>query len=192
MSEMLEAVRKGDLFLNHQPKLDLRTSVITGVEALARWNHPTRGFIRPDLFVGMAEETGHIRALTDYVLAQAIEDQARLRAAGHDVLMSVNISGRLIDDVKQGEADGVAAIVIAGDPSVNAGMNFCGQPGSCGCNGIDCGVFHADRLYEFIATLGTNGYAADLCAGAQAVPTAVETALTASIDLACEQFEPPM
>ncbi|PIB93163.1 bifunctional diguanylate cyclase/phosphodiesterase [Caulobacter sp. FWC2] len=98
MSEMLEAVRKGELYLNHQPKLDLRTGAITGVEALARWNHPTRGFIRPDLFVGMAEETGHIRALTDYVLAQAIEDQARLRAAGHDVLMSVNISGRLIDD----------------------------------------------------------------------------------------------
>ena len=98
MSEMLEAVRKGRLYLNHQPKLDLRTGAITGVEALARWNHPSRGFIRPDLFVGMAEETGHIRALTDYVLAQAIEDQARLRAAGHDVLMSVNISGRLIDD----------------------------------------------------------------------------------------------
>ncbi|WP_454759237.1 putative bifunctional diguanylate cyclase/phosphodiesterase [Caulobacter segnis] len=98
MSEMLEAVRKGELYLNHQPKLDLRTGQITGVEALARWNHPTRGFIRPDLFVGMAEETGHIRALTDYVLAQAIDDQARLRGAGHDVLMSVNVSGRLIDD----------------------------------------------------------------------------------------------
>ncbi|WP_297509635.1 EAL domain-containing protein [uncultured Caulobacter sp.] len=98
MSEMLEAVRRGQLYLNHQPKLDLRTGLITGVEALARWNHPTRGFLRPDLFVGMAEETGHIRALTDYVLDQAIEDQARLAAAGHDVLMSVNISGRLIDD----------------------------------------------------------------------------------------------
>lgn len=103
MSEMLEAVRKGDLFLNHQPKLDLRTGAITGVEALARWNHPTRGYIRPDLFVGMAEETGHIRALTDYVLGQAIEDQARLRAAGHDVMMSVNISGRLIDDAEFAE-----------------------------------------------------------------------------------------
>jgi EAL domain-containing protein (putative c-di-GMP-specific phosphodiesterase class I)/GGDEF domain-containing protein len=98
MSEMLAAVENGDLFLNHQPKLDLRNGQITGVEALARWNHPTRGFLRPDLFVGMAEETGHIRALTDYVLSQAIEDQARLRTAGHDVLMSVNISGRLIDD----------------------------------------------------------------------------------------------
>ncbi|MET3664637.1 EAL domain-containing protein [Caulobacter sp. 1776] len=113
MSEMLEAVRKGDLFLNHQPKLDLRTGAVTGVEALARWNHPTRGYIRPDLFVGMAEETGHIRVLTDYVLAQAIEDQARLRAAGHDVMMSVNISGRLIDDSDFAEY-AIAEVTAAG------------------------------------------------------------------------------
>lgn len=98
---------------------------------------------------------------------------------------------RLVDDVKKGEADGVAAIVIAGDPTVDAGQNFCGQPGSCGCNGLDCGVFHADRLYEFITMLGTNGHAADLCMGANAVPDAVETALTANIGIACEQFEPP-
>ena len=103
MSEMLEGVRTGALFLHHQPKLDLRTGAITGVEALVRWDHPTRGFMRPDLFVGMAEETGHIRALTDYVLTQAIADQARLRAAGHDALMSVNISGRLIDDAEFAE-----------------------------------------------------------------------------------------
>lgn len=101
------------------------------------------------------------------------------------------LTQRLIDDVKLGEADGVAAIVVAGDPDVNAGMNFCGQPGSCGCNGLDCGIFHADRLYQFVGMLGSNGHAADLCAGAQAVPQAVETALTSSIDLACEQFEPP-
>jgi len=99
MSEMLEAVRTGALFLNHQPKLDLRTGAITGAEALVRWIHPTRGFLGPDLFVGMAEETGHIRALTDYVIDQAIADQQVLRAAGHDLLMSVNISGRLIDDL---------------------------------------------------------------------------------------------
>lgn len=113
MSEMLEAVRKGELYLNHQPKLDIRSGAITGVEALARWNHPTRGFIRPDLFVGMAEETGHIRALTDYVLTQAIEDQARLREAGHDVLMSVNISGRLIDDHAFAE-HAIAEVAAAG------------------------------------------------------------------------------
>lgn len=102
-----------------------------------------------------------------------------------------DLTARLITNVKKGEADGVAAIVVAGDPNVNGGMNFCGQPGSCGCNGLDCGVFHADRLWQFVSMLAQNGHAEDLCMGAQAVPDAVQTALTESIDLACEQFEPP-
>jgi EAL domain-containing protein (putative c-di-GMP-specific phosphodiesterase class I)/GGDEF domain-containing protein len=100
MSEMLEGVTTGALFLHHQPKLDLRSGAITGVEALVRWNHPTRGLLRPDLFVGMAEETGHIRALTDCVIDRAIVDQRALREVGHDLTISVNISGRLIDDAE--------------------------------------------------------------------------------------------
>ena len=92
--------------------------------------------------------------------------------------------------LKAGDSAGVAVIVVAGDPTVNDGMNFCGQPGSCGCDGLDCGVFHADRLYEF-TTLLTNGFAADICGGASAVPMAVKTALTEKIDLACMQFDPP-
>jgi len=94
-------------------------------------------------------------------------------------------------DVKAGDAGAVAAIVVAGDPTSNDGVNFCGQPGSCGCDGFDCGVFHADRLYEMTTLLGANGYAADICGGSQAVPTAVKTALTEKIDLACMEFEPP-
>lgn len=135
MSEMLDGVATGALFLNHQPKLDLRTGTITGVEALVRWNHPTRGFMRPDLFVGMAEETGHIRALTDYVMSQAIADQKRLRDAGHDVLMSVNISGRLIDDadfadraIEQVSREGaricfeITETAVIGNPDVALGV----------------------------------------------------------------------
>lgn len=103
----------------------------------------------------------------------------------------LDLHNRLVANVKQGETDGVAAIVVAGDPEVDAGVNFCGQPGSCGCDGLDCGVFHADRLYQFIDLLGASGRAADLCAGPQSLPSAVQTALTEDIDIACEQFEPP-
>jgi EAL domain-containing protein (putative c-di-GMP-specific phosphodiesterase class I) len=53
----------------------------------------------PDLFVPMAEETGHIRALTEWVLVRALTDQAALRLAGHDISMSVNLSGRLLHDL---------------------------------------------------------------------------------------------
>lgn len=93
--------------------------------------------------------------------------------------------------VKNDDIGGVAAIVVAGDPALAGGMNFCGQPGSCGCNGLDCQVFHADRLYQFTGMLGANGYAADLCKGTKSVPEAVKTALTEKIDLACMKFDPP-
>ena len=117
MSEMLDGVTTGALFLHHQPKLDLRSGTVTGVEALVRWNHPTRGLLRPDLFVGMAEETGHIRALTECVLDLAIADQKALSQAGHDLLMSVNISGRLVDDTEFADR--------AIDKIAAAGARFC-------------------------------------------------------------------
>ena len=117
MSEMLEGVATGALFLHHQPKLDLRSGAITGLEALVRWDHPTRGLLRPDLFVGMAEETGHIRALTDCVIDRAIVDQRALRDTGHDLTISINISGRLIDDAEF--ADRAIEKIAA------AGAHFC-------------------------------------------------------------------
>lgn len=94
---------------------------------------------------------------------------------------------------KGGDPKAVAAIIVAGDPTVNGGVNFCNQPGSCGCTGGgDCSVFHADRLWEFAnAQTGTNGYKGNLCAGPQSVPDAVKAALTSSIDLACQNYVPP-
>ena len=94
----------------------------------------------------------------------------------------------LVDSVKAGQEEGVAVISIAGDPSSNDGLNFCGQPGSCGCNDIDCGVFHATRLYAFADLLGERGITADLC-GAN-VPTVVEQVLTDNVDEICQNFEP--
>jgi hypothetical protein len=80
----------------------------------------------------------------------------------------------------------LATIVIAGDPTVNGMTNGCGQPQSCGDT-----AYHADRLYEFAGLQeGMNGFTADICDGAAAVPLAVQTALTDNIDLACQEFEP--
>lgn len=98
MSDMLKAIENGEIYLNLQPKFDLRRARTTGVEALVRWRHPVRGVVTPDEFIPLAEETGHIRALTDHVLAVAIQQQAMLAAAGHAVSMSVNVSGRLVGD----------------------------------------------------------------------------------------------
>lgn len=98
ISELMAALRNGEFSLAYQPKYDFRAEKITGVEALARWTHPRRGVVSPDLFVGMAEETGHIRPLTEWVVLKAIADQKRLVEAGHDVMMSINISSRLLSD----------------------------------------------------------------------------------------------
>jgi EAL domain-containing protein (putative c-di-GMP-specific phosphodiesterase class I)/GGDEF domain-containing protein len=98
MSELMQAIGSDELTLVYQPKLDLRQGRVTGVEALTRWKHQVRGPLSPDLFITMAEETGHIREMTDWALDCALADQARLAQAGHQVTMSVNLSGRLLSD----------------------------------------------------------------------------------------------
>ena len=111
MSEMRSSIEHGHMLLHHQPKFDLRRRAIVGAEALVRWTHPTRGFLVPDLFIGMAEETGHIRALTEWVLTQAITDQRAMAAVGKTLAVSVNISGRLLSDREFAE---VALALIEG------------------------------------------------------------------------------
>jgi EAL domain-containing protein (putative c-di-GMP-specific phosphodiesterase class I) len=98
MSEMLRAFENGQMSVHYQPKLALRPGKIVGIEALIRWSHPERGALGPDLFVYMAEETGHIAALTGWVLRRAVEDQRVLSAAGHDLSVSINWSGVVIND----------------------------------------------------------------------------------------------
>jgi len=98
MSGMLWGIRSGEIELYHQPKFDLRGRRVNAVEGLVRWRHPVRGMLRPDLFIPMAEETGHIRTLTDWVLRQAIADQKVMAQAGHELEVSINVSGRLLGD----------------------------------------------------------------------------------------------
>jgi EAL domain-containing protein (putative c-di-GMP-specific phosphodiesterase class I)/GGDEF domain-containing protein len=99
MSGMLRALDDGAIDLFYQPKFDIRSRKVTGVEALSRWRHPARGMLPPDLFIPMAEETGHIRTLTEWVFKRAIDVQAQLAQAGHIVDMSVNVSGRTLGEV---------------------------------------------------------------------------------------------
>jgi EAL domain-containing protein (putative c-di-GMP-specific phosphodiesterase class I) len=98
MGEMRRALANGDITLAHQAKYNFSTARIDSVESLIRWRHPTRGMISPDLFVPMAEETGHVRAMTDWVLERAIEEQRAMAGAGWPIAVSLNISGRLLGD----------------------------------------------------------------------------------------------
>jgi EAL domain-containing protein (putative c-di-GMP-specific phosphodiesterase class I)/CHASE2 domain-containing sensor protein/GGDEF domain-containing protein len=98
MSEMAAGLPRGELSLHYQPKVAARTGLVHGAEALIRWRHPQRGPIPPDAFIVTAEETGVIRLLTEWTVTRALDDSAALRKAGHDLLISVNISGRLLSD----------------------------------------------------------------------------------------------
>jgi diguanylate cyclase (GGDEF)-like protein len=96
MNGMMLGLTRGEFFLACQPKYDLRAGKVCSAEALLRWRHPQRGLIAPDQFIGMAEETGHIRPVSDWVIDRAIADQRTLREAGRDMALWVNVSGRLI------------------------------------------------------------------------------------------------
>jgi diguanylate cyclase (GGDEF)-like protein/PAS domain S-box-containing protein len=95
--DLRRAIGDGQLTLVYQPLYDLAPHRLSGFEALARWVHPERGPIAPDVFIALAEESGHIEALTAWVINRAVEQVASWRAA-HDgtgqLDMHVNISGR--------------------------------------------------------------------------------------------------
>jgi predicted signal transduction protein with EAL and GGDEF domain len=98
MTEMMRALEGGGFELHYQPKRDLRSGTMIGVEALVRRSHPQRGLLAPEAFLPLAEETGRIGSLTEWVLKRGVEDQRRLLQLGHSLSVSVNLSGRLIDD----------------------------------------------------------------------------------------------
>ncbi|HLY45831.1 MAG TPA: EAL domain-containing protein [Stellaceae bacterium] len=96
-AELAEAIAAGQLFLEYQPKLDCQSRRITGVEALVRWNHPVRGRLVPDQFIPLAEESGLIERLTDWVFDAAVRQAAAWHGAGWRLDVALNISARDID-----------------------------------------------------------------------------------------------
>jgi EAL domain-containing protein (putative c-di-GMP-specific phosphodiesterase class I) len=100
-ADLATALTEGQLFLEYQPKLDCRLGRITGAEALVRWRHPTQGIIRPDQFIALAEETGLIHGVTDWVVATAAAQTASWRAdnLGLEVAVAVNFSASDMEDL---------------------------------------------------------------------------------------------
>ena len=100
LGDLRNALEHHDLQVYLQPKLDLATGVVIGVEALARWLHPQRGWVSPEDFVHVAEETGLIKQLTDNVLEMSIEQLGKLRDHGHHLGLAVNLSTHdLLDEL---------------------------------------------------------------------------------------------
>lgn len=91
-NDMVYAIREEEFELYYQPKISCRTGRVTGVEALIRWHHPTRGMVPPDSFIAIAEETGQIIELGSWVLEAAMQQQRQWEEEGLSVPVSINIS----------------------------------------------------------------------------------------------------
>jgi diguanylate cyclase (GGDEF)-like protein/PAS domain S-box-containing protein len=120
LGEDLRAALESDaLSLQYQPVVDMQTGTIVGAEALARWKHPTRGWVEPATFIPLAEEIGLVDRIDRWVLRQACAQGSAWISAGLPMLqMAVNLSGRDLD-----KADLVASVALtlaeSGFPAAN-------------------------------------------------------------------------
>jgi diguanylate cyclase (GGDEF)-like protein/PAS domain S-box-containing protein len=97
--DLRRAIDADELVLHYQPKVDLRSGCIVGVEALVRWQHPTLGLLLPDAFIPMAERGGLINPLTFWVLKTAIRQRHRWKEAGIEFAIAINLSTRTLQDL---------------------------------------------------------------------------------------------
>jgi diguanylate cyclase (GGDEF)-like protein len=92
LGELRRALETDELELHFQPKADLATGRVVGVEALVRWRHPERGLIAPDEFIPLAERSGLIAPLTAWVVDAAVRQTASWRARGWELGLAVNVT----------------------------------------------------------------------------------------------------
>lgn len=93
-SELRKALERGEFLLYYQPKRDATTTLLTGAEALIRWQHPTRGLVTAAEFIPLAEETGLIRPMGEWTLRTAVAQiQAWIKAGLNPVPVALNVSG---------------------------------------------------------------------------------------------------
>src|SRR5207248_1644527 len=108
LGELRRALESDELELHYQPKADLRTGRVTGVEALVRWRHPQRGLIPPDDFIPLAERSGLIVPLTAWVIDAGLKQLAAWRERGWELGLAVNVTvkdlcgDQLVDLVSRG------------------------------------------------------------------------------------------
>ena len=97
-ADLRAAIAEGQIDLHYQPQIEIASNTLIGVEALARWQHPTLGPIPPVEFIGLAEHSGLIRPLTEQLLDKALAQLRAWQAHGLTARVAVNLSARLLSD----------------------------------------------------------------------------------------------
>jgi diguanylate cyclase (GGDEF)-like protein len=110
LGELRAALQGDQLVLDYQPKLDLTSGLIVGVEGLVRWNHPTRGRVPPGEFIPFAEQTGFMREITPWVIAEGVRFAAEITARGLLLNVSINVSAQ---DIETPGLSGRVAAILA-------------------------------------------------------------------------------
>jgi diguanylate cyclase (GGDEF)-like protein len=98
VEELRTALTRDQLVLHYQPKVDLDTAEVHSIEALVRWDHPTRGLLYPDAFLTLVEESGLMPTLTRVVLALALDQVAHWHTQGQPLTIAVNLSASSLVD----------------------------------------------------------------------------------------------
>jgi diguanylate cyclase (GGDEF)-like protein/PAS domain S-box-containing protein len=102
--ELRRAVEREELELYYQPKLHMRSGLVTRCEVLMRWNHPQRGLLSPAAFIPAAERTGLVRQMTDWLLDRALSQCRKWQDAGAPIHLALNVSAKsLLDQALPGK-----------------------------------------------------------------------------------------
>ena len=100
IGELRQAIRTRQLVLHYQPKVDFLTGRAVGVEALVRWEHPSKGVLGPDQFLPFAEQTDLMTLLARYVMNEALQQVQAWRVKGLDLKVAVNLSAANLHEAK--------------------------------------------------------------------------------------------
>lgn len=97
-NELHKALGNQELQLHYQPKINMTTGRIEGAEALVRWQHPSRGLILPEQFLPIAESSGYMNTITDWVITEAAKQTYIWHESGYNLKIAVNLSGKIFQD----------------------------------------------------------------------------------------------
>ena len=120
VSDIRTAIDNKELYMMYQPQIEIVNREIVGVEALIRWNHPSKGFISPAVFIPIAEENNLMKEITSFVTETAIQQQADWLKSGMNLRMSINMSPKNLDDLLLPEK--LASLALEAGANINSIM----------------------------------------------------------------------